>query len=615
MNIHYKRLKSILLNFLPSFWAGIFIITSLIIIAYYNTIASPFNFDDEPAIIDNESIRSLSNIPDRITDIFSRPVLFISFTINYHIGGLDPTSYHVVNIGLHIAVSILIYLIVWHIVRGSGFGVRGSGFLNPQSAIRNPQFQMPFLSAALFAIHPINTESVTYIISRSSVLSTFFYLLSLLMFIKGNKKETEDRGQRTEDRLLFSGFWLLASCFFFILALGSKEDAVTLPAILLLYHFFFISEEKTLKDYLKRYRWVIISLALLAISYPLLRYIRLGIVGTSEAKYIYTPFTYLMTGIKVIVYYYMKLLLFPVNLNVDPHIISSQFSDFYFISAFIFIMALLVIILRKKNGLLSFSVLWYFIALSPTSSIFPLNDPATEHRVYLPAVGFCIFMAYCLITADRSRLQTLDISGKRSQGQTAMLLIIILLFSMLTIKRNFIWGDEAMVWKDSTKKSPNKPRPYYNMALYYEKMGLQDKAIWGYKKTLEHLRFKEQPYFWTESHLQLAAIYDAKGLYMSAIPLYERVLSIYPEKPEALNGLAVVYMKLNQFEKSKEMLEKVIRIKPDCAEAHNNLGTVYVRMDMIDEAFISFKKAIKIKPNYREAIMNLGILQKMSSMN
>jgi tetratricopeptide (TPR) repeat protein len=183
---------------------------------------------------------------------------------------------------------------------------------------------------------------------------------------------------------------------------------------------------------------------------------------------------------------------------------------------------------------------------------------------------------------------------------------------MLTIKRNFLWGDEVTVWRDSIKKSPNKPRPYYNMAIYYEKMGLMEMAIWGYKGTIEHLKFKEQPHFWTESNIRLARIYVEKGLYMNALPLYERVLKIYPEKLEALNGLAVVYIKFNQLEKAKEMLERVISIKPEFAEAHNNLGIVYERMGMPDDAIKSFNRAIEIKPDYLEAKLNLGAVKKIA---
>ncbi|MBI5749426.1 MAG: tetratricopeptide repeat protein [Nitrospinae bacterium] len=637
MNSHYKRLKSILLNTPSSFWTGIIIITSLIVIVYYNTITSPFNFDDESEIVDNKSIRSLSNIPNRLTNIFSRPVLYATFTLNYYIGGFDPTGYHAVNIGLHVAVSILMYLIMWNITTHDGstelaevsrlttkFMYRNfnNGIASPSARNdtarkgviargvapkQSNSYLLPFLSAALFAIHPINTESVTYIVSRSSVLSTFFYLLSFLMFIKANKKrgkkqDARSKMQEARKKKFFSVFCLMSSVFCFVLAIGSKEDAVTLPAILLLYHFFFISKENGLKDYIKRYGWVLLSLTLLAISYPLLRYIRLGIIGTSEAKDIFTPFTYFMTGIKAIIYYYMKLLLLPINLNVDPDIRPAQIPDFYVISALSLIIALLIVVLRKKNKLLSFSLLWYFIALTPTSSIFPLNDAASEHRLYLPSVGFCIFIASCLFASSGVRMQRL---------KPVILVFIIFIFSTLTIKRNFIWGDEAMVWRDSTRKSPNKPRPYYNMAVSYEKMGLPDKAIWGFKGTLEHLRFREQPHFWTESHIRLAGIYVKKGLYMNAIPLYDRVLKIYPEKPEALNGIGVVNLKMNNFEKAKNILEKVIKIKPEYAEAHNNLGTVYARMGMPNEALTSFKKAIKIKPDYVEARLNYNIVKRM----
>jgi hypothetical protein len=362
MNI-YKRPFS-------SFWTGIFIITSLIIIIYYNTITSPFNFDDEPAIIDNESIRSLNNIPNRLTNIFGRPVLYTTFTLNYYIGGLEPIGYHIVNIGLHIAVSILIYLIVWHTVIPP----------TPPLLKGGRGDLAPFLSALIFAVHPINTESVTYIVSRSSLLSAFFYLLSLLMFIKANKERGKGKGAR--GKILSSVFCLLSSVFFFILALGSKEDAVTLPAILLLYHFFFISEEKTLKDYTKRYRWLILSFSILAISYPFLRYMRLGMIGVSEAEKIFTPFTYLITGIKVSVYYYMKLLLLPLNLNIDPDIRPLQFPNLSVVSALFIIIVLIIIVFRKRHGIFSFSILWYFITLLPTTSIFPLNDIASEHRVY-----------------------------------------------------------------------------------------------------------------------------------------------------------------------------------------------------------------------------------------
>ncbi|MGA1871602.1 MAG: hypothetical protein ACMUJM_23995 [bacterium] len=367
---------------------AVILITALAFVIYSNSLYSPFHFDDQHSIVENCRIHRFD-----LKEILhtSRPVLELTLALNYYFGKLNVFGYHLVNLLLHIFNAIMIYFILQYTLKFPVFS----------EEMRDKYRRVPLYSALIFVSHPIQTESVTYIISRSSVLATFFYLFALLLFLLAH------RIKEYKYRYLFYGGCLLAS----LLGMGSKPIVATLPIMIMLYDFYFIQVGNTRKV-VKRY----------ALFYLLLVLIFAGLVyfnfhGLQEALYFdyamgashegqaemveledqYGPLNsieYFITQLNVIPYY-IKLLFIPTNLNLDYDFPKTRHMDLKTLVYLVLLLALFSygICTYKKSRLLSYSILWFFITLSVTSSFVVILDVIFEHRLYLPSVGFATFLA------------------------------------------------------------------------------------------------------------------------------------------------------------------------------------------------------------------------------
>ncbi len=346
------------------------VIAALVLIAYSNTFTAQFHFDDTPSIVDNPYIKRVTW--DNFTQLLhgTRPVVNLSLMLSYSFSGLNVVGWHIFNIGLHIANSCFVYLLLlWTLslpALGEKYGEKAR--------------RMALFGALLFGVHPIQTEAVTYIISRTELLATFFYLAAILLFIKG---------ATTKKNGYYFGAFLSA-----VFAMGSKEWAVTLPAILLLYDFLFLSNS-SLKPVMTRLgRHLLIAASWGVLIYTMsttpLSGAGFGVVGTNNI----TPWNYLFTSFNVL-WTYIRLLLLPINQNLDyeypmamtllelPTLLS-------FIGHVLVVVVAFWLFKRKKWTLIPFGVAWFYITLSPTQSFVPILDKIFEHRVYMPSIGFFI---------------------------------------------------------------------------------------------------------------------------------------------------------------------------------------------------------------------------------
>ncbi len=346
------------------------VIALMILIAYSNTFTASFHFDDNPAIVDNYAIKQLTW--DNFLSMFqgTRPVVNLSIFLNYQLSGLNVVGWHLFNIGLHVANSCFVYvLLLWTL---------GLPSLSERYGFRAKR--MALFGALLFALHPIQTESVTYIISRTELLAAFFYLATFLFFIKGART----------GKFAYS----IGGFFTSLLAMGSKEWAVTLPAVLFLYDFLFLSEGR-LKPVLSRWKaYVLVALPWAGVAYILTKMPLAGAgFGISGQKGI-TPWTYMLTSFNVL-WTYIRLLLLPINQNLDyEYPLAKTLFEFPTLLSLVGHLCVVAVSLwlyvRKKWTVVPFGVAWFYITLSPTQSFVPILDVIFEHRVYLPSIGFFI---------------------------------------------------------------------------------------------------------------------------------------------------------------------------------------------------------------------------------
>jgi hypothetical protein len=355
-------------------WA-LLLIAVLVLIAYSNTFTSSFHFDDNPSITENTTIKrvSLDNIMQILQGV--RPVVYLSIMFNYMVSGLNVVGWHIFNIAVHIANSFFVYfLVLWTLNRPVLMKEYG-----------DKARRMALFAALLFGVHPIQTESVTYIITRTELLATFFYLATFLLFIKGTEKNKF---------LYYVGAAFTALC-----AMGSKEWAVTLPAVLMVYDFLFLAEGSIKSLWSRWMAYVLIMLTWIQI------YNTVHITGGAESSAAGIGFnvqttsginasTYILTSLNVI-WTYIRLMLLPINQNLDyDYAIAKtlfEFPTFLSLIGHIAVVGSAFWLYVKKGWLLfPFGVAWLYIGLSPVQSVVPIIDVIFEHRMYMPSIGFVL---------------------------------------------------------------------------------------------------------------------------------------------------------------------------------------------------------------------------------
>jgi len=373
----------------------IIVIAFFTFLAYSNSFDSAFHFDDYSSIITHPYIKSINNIPYFFyyngSPLISRPVTMATFAVNFAIGGLDPFSYHVMNFFIHLANAILVYILLIFTLRN-----RSAKWMN-----------ISLLAALMFAVHPIQTQAVVYIVQRAEILSAFFYLLALVLFIKASLNKVEAKVKiksSSTSTLTFYSLSILSS----VLAMGSKEIAVTLPVVILLYDFFFLSggDIKALSR-----RWpvhLLFFLTLLPLMYFMGVSLITSFISTDAVQLpptsIIDPETssisrqeYFLTQFRVI-WTYIKLLILPINQNLDYNYGLSRglLAPLTTLFGVIGITALfgLAVFLFKRQKVISFFILWFFLILAPTSSVAVLPDVIFEHRMYLPSLGYFVIFAF-----------------------------------------------------------------------------------------------------------------------------------------------------------------------------------------------------------------------------
>ena len=363
------------------------LIAILTLIVYSNTFHASFHFDDTPQIVENYQIRNLDNLLDILKG--QRGLAMATFAINYAIGGLNVMGYHIVNLAIHIMNGIMVYFLVFITLHG----VLGTDLKSVPKAKR-----IAIYTALLFAVHPIQTQAVTYIVQRMEILASMFMLIALLLFIKAVKTSMITL------RIFLYGTIAVS----YKLGFYSKEIAITLPALIFLYDYCFLAEGD-FKKIMARMPLYFVLLAMLAFfTTRTLTSLQetpgesasagFGVQSITSNEYLFTQFNVIWT--------YLRLLILPVNQNLDyDYPVAKSIFEFPTLLSFVGILLILVSAFylltpyasrfTHYGRLIAFFILWFFIILSPTSSFIPIIDVIFEHRLYLASVGF--FLLFTLV--------------------------------------------------------------------------------------------------------------------------------------------------------------------------------------------------------------------------
>lgn len=406
-------------------------------LSYSNSFQGQFVFDDITGIVQKKAIHDLDNIPAIWEANHSRFLANLSFAINYHLGGLKVEGYHAVNIGIHLLNGVLVY---WFVL------LLGKAFSLPAT--------IPLFVALLFVSHPIQTQAVAYISQRTTSMAALWYLLSAVLWV------SFVRAHRSVSRRRYGV--LVLSYLFAVCAFLTKEYTYTLPltAGLLL---FFIPKKRLPRSsrIAAGVFFIIAAVTFLSVRTTVLN---TPAAGVQEAVSLPSYSTndnsreeFFLSQAPVVVTY-MRLLLVPVNQNIDHDVaVYHSLTDPVIIGSLV-VLAIVVGValwLRTKNPFISFGLLFFFITLASESSVIPITDLMMEHRLYLPSVGF-------FLAAGEGIRWFFRRFSIRPALYTLFLIVLIVGSMALTYRRNIVWGNGLELWNDAVSKSPEKARSHFN---------------------------------------------------------------------------------------------------------------------------------------------------------
>lgn len=553
---------------------------------YLDSFAGVFLFDDAAHILQNPRIKELW--PPWETLSGRRPVVDLLLAVNYAVGGFRVGGYHAVNVTIHILAGLTLFGIVRRTLLGKQypehFGVTSS--------------RLAAVIALIWTVHPIQTQSVTYLIQRSESLAGLFYLLTLYCTI---------RGADSPRRL----WWYAAAVALCALGMGSKAVMITAPAVVLLYDRVFKS--KSFAEVLHRRWFLYLGLAATwgvlwacGIAHGILSSSKkVATVGFSFKGV--TPLEYAATQFGVLVEY-LKLSLWPHPLCLDYTWPVERTAEGLVLPAILVVMLLTgtVWALFRKPWL-GFLGAWFFLILAPTSSFIPIKDALFEHRVYLSLAAVVVLVvvgAHGVLRHVAVRLSLAD--SVRPFINVTFVVTSVLLLSYGTIRRNQLYHNEVSMWRDVVARRPGNARAYEQLGTALVVAGKLREAIAEYRNAV-----RADPEF-VSAHANLANALSQTGQFQEAVEHYLIVRQLDPYQVNAHINLGHALDMLGRTEESIEAYRDAARVDRKHAEpqvlarAHFNLGSALGRQGDLDDAVAEYRRALSFWPLYAKAHFSLG---------
>ena len=545
--------------------------------AYTNSFGGPFIFDDEHSIHENPHILHLWPLSEAMSappqaTVAGRPVVSLTLAMNYAVSGYSVWSYHLFNLLVHLLAGLTLY----GIVRRTLLSERLCERFGDNSQV------LAWAVAAIWLVHPLQTESVTYIIQRAESLMGLFYLLTLYSAI---------RAMGSHKPLL----WSIASVACCGLGMGTKEVMATAPVLVLLYDRTFAAGS-FIGAFRRRWglyaglagTWVILAWSLWNGSRSDTVGFSMGIAATD----------YALNQCRVIVHY-LRMSVWPQGLCLDygwP--VEKNFWRLWPFVAVISGMSIVTVWGFIRNRLWSYPLLWFFVVLSPTSSFVPVADLAYEHRMYLPLAG----PAALAVLGGYNLLRRFWWNKAAMKASLVSAVIVIGVLGVVTLRRNNDYRSVESIWRQTLDVSPDNFRAHGSLGIALIPQGKIDEAMSHFCQAL-----KLKPDDAAVSY-NLGRIFQLQGKLDEAAKHYRQAIQTGPGFVKAYNNLGIVLSEQGKFDEAVEYFKQALHIKPDYAEAYYNLGAALKSQDKFDEAADHFRQALKINPNHSGAAAALQFL-------
>jgi protein O-mannosyl-transferase len=566
-------------------------LVAIAVIAYANAFRNGFALDDISMIVENPLVRDVGNVREIFTTNYwhrggvalvydptlYRPLTVFSYAVDFALWGLSPAAYHAVNVALHAAATVVLFLIAAQV-----FGSLAAAFA----------------AAAIFAVHPIHTEAVTGVVGRAEVLATLFFLMAFWILRQRSAFRVGAMGDASLARTIGR---VALGALLYLLGLSSKETAVTLPAVLALDDWLHRAElprdrRSAITVLAMRYG----ALALVAVIYFVLR--QQAVSGTAQIWPGFvgvSAFQRMLTASRVMLEY-VGLFVFPRALladywKTDVPIATSLVEPLVLASMLLWIgVAALVFRKLRRDTALVFSIAWFFITIAPVSNVlFPIGVAKAERLLYLPSVGLCLLAGWAYGRAESAI--------RASWAPRLALAAVLAVFTVRTVVRNKDWKDNLTLALATLEVSPSSPLMNDAAAGELVRRGESKRAV-----ELLQVAVREAPDMpLIRGHL--GAAYQSQGQIDQAIGEYQEAIRRNPADAESHNNLGVAYLDKRRVEEAVAEFTAAIKINPRYADPHMNLGVIHLDRGQLTDAVAEFSAAVQLNPASAQAHNSLGV--------
>ena len=586
----------------------IFLLLVFVTLPYLNSLNCSWHLDDINNIVLNTPIHleklSLPAIKDTLfahpttpgTALY-RPVSCLSFALNWFWGRDNVLGYHVVNIAIHLTTALFLYFTILLLLR--------SPVLNNRYK-PNEHFIAAF-ATLLWAVNPVQTQAITYIVQRMASLSAMFFIIGVWCYLKARSDQVSGKKKL---------WFFLGSFLAYVLAIGAKENAAILPLSLFLIELFFL---RTTTYNRKHVAIICVGGGIFTLGIALL-FAGPDVLFRLPNSYIDRDFTLgqrLLTEARIVLWY-LGLLLYPApfRLSIDHtvQLSTSLLSPPTTIVALATIAVLVItpFVLRKKYPIIAFAILFYLLNHAVESTVIPL-ELVFEHRNYLPS--FFLFLPIALLIQfllTRYKEQSLMYSIIVAFSTT-----LLLLSALGTIDRNRAWKTEETLWSDALAKSPGNARPYINLAFYYKNIGLLPKAFELCSLSLD----KNSPTPWKNTlraYNNMGDIMARTGNHNKAIFFFDQAIALAEaHKDDTFRSEAIFNKVQSQWfsgntESAMETMSGLIKKFPNDGRFQLLYGEMLISLDKTEDGLAALGRAIsslnKKEGEYPVALLDLSLV-------
>lgn len=549
------------------------IITLCVFLAYANTFNVPFIFDDQINIVENTSIRNLSSVfevfaPPFGTGIAGRPVVNFTLALNYAISGENPWSYHLLNLLIHLSATLCFF----EVMRMTFQSDRLKGKYGAEAT------PLAFVCALLWALHPLQTQAVTYAIQRCESLMGLCFLLMFYFAVRGWQSAVPRQ-------------WHMAAILSFLVGIGTKEVIVVAPVLLFVYDLLFFHGDP--KNAIKRSPLLYTGLLFGLLCLGLL-IMAGGTAASGTGRITFSAFDYWITQPEVILHY-LKLAVWPYPLSLDYDWPITSLRDSW--PAIITVAGLIAVSawMLWKRLPIGFPAALFFAVLAPTSLI-PLPDVAFEHRMYIPSTAVIVIIVtgfYGLTNYAASHWCKTEAAGNilKRRGTVYVLLIIVPVLAIITYARNIDYCSDVSIWTAAARNYPKNSRVQANLGnALMQKGNLRNAVVHLY----EALRLETEN---ARRHRGVLTYYE----YLSVRPVYAKVQ----------DNIGWLWLEKGNAAEAANHFQEVLKVNPNNAVTLAHMGMALHFLGKRNAALNYFRSAVRLKPSDTDIRVNYGVILRM----